>query len=425
MAVRNLLSAAPTERVGRYPKHTFRINSQPFHIQPFFTAPVLAGETLTNLHFEARAVSDPVLNKIIGWKKEYYFFYCRMSILGVQAFKDMFVDPVNTDLTATYGIAGNTIPFYGAKGGINWTVYGYNKIIDHYFRDLGTSSADYKEGNGICYAQIRENTWMDSMTDSVDMPEGANIAGATDAGDLDRLMDAFEQLRALGMTRMTYEDFLRGYGIAVPEQDEGKPELIARFTDWQYPSNTVTQGTGVVTSALSWVFKNSERKPLFFREPGFIIGVTVTRPKVYFSGLAGQAVGFMSRAWDWAPNYLEDMPEVTLKNFAADAGPLGDRTAAQNSIFVDMRDLLLHGDQWHNVQAFDVGLVGNYADHMLPLPPVDPSAGAWKYPNLAMSKGFFVDAGGTKYYVREDGYVSLSIKGKQVDYTQSSIGVNL
>lgn len=422
---RTLLSAAPTERVGRYPKHTHRINSQPFQVQPFCTFPVLAGETLNNIHFESRVITDPVRNAIIGWKKEYYYFYCKMSILGVQQFKDMFVDPANVDLTATYGAAANALQFYTAKGGINWSQYCYNQIIKHYFRDNGTDHTQYKEASGICYGQIREQTWMDSVTDFVDMPQGANIATATTAGDLDRLQDAFEQLRALGMAPMSYEEWLRTMGIDIDVQQEDKPELIARFTDWQYPSNTVDPATGTPKSAVSWLFRNDERKPKFFKEPGFIVGVTITRPKVYFSGLAGQLAGFMSRAWDWAPNYLDGMPEVTLKNFASDAGPFGDRTVAENAIFVDMRDLLTHGDQWHNVAAFDVGMAGNGAEHLLPLPPADVSSDSWKYPDLTMVKSFFTDFAGTKFYVKEDGYTSLSIKGKQVDYTPAAIGVSI
>ena len=95
---RTFLSAPPTERVGRYPKHTFQTKQMAFTIQPFFIAPVLPGETLSSLFFESRVVTDPVKNRLIGWKHEYYFFYVRMSDLKIEAFKDLFVDPANADL---------------------------------------------------------------------------------------------------------------------------------------------------------------------------------------------------------------------------------------------------------------------------------------------------------------------------------------
>lgn len=58
---------------------------------------------------------------------------------------------------------------------------------------------------------------------------------------------------------------------------------------------------------------------------------------------------------------------------------------------------------------------------MLALPPNDLSNNGWKYPTEAMCKSFFKDAGGTAFFVRQDGYVSLSIKGKQVDYTVGNL----
>ena len=96
--IRTLNSAPPTERVNRYPKHTFRVNSLPFTAQPFFLARVLPGETLNNLFFESRVITDPIKNSIIGWKKEYFFYYVKISDLGIPEFKEMFVDPNNTHL---------------------------------------------------------------------------------------------------------------------------------------------------------------------------------------------------------------------------------------------------------------------------------------------------------------------------------------
>ena len=66
--MRTLLSAPPTDRVGRYPKHTFQIKEMAFMAQPFMIARVLPGETLQSIFFESRVITDPILNAIIGWK---------------------------------------------------------------------------------------------------------------------------------------------------------------------------------------------------------------------------------------------------------------------------------------------------------------------------------------------------------------------
>src|SRR3546814_14246819 len=73
------------------------------------------------------------------------------------------------------------------------------------------------------------------------------------------------------------------------------------FSDFQYPSNFIgTSGAdkGIPTSAVSWVFNTGNRDPKRFKEPGFVVGYSITRPKVYFGGLAGSAAGFAGRTWD-------------------------------------------------------------------------------------------------------------------------------
>lgn len=415
---RTLLSAPPTERVGRYPKHAFQTREIPFEIVPFMIAPVLPGETINNLHFESRVISDPIKNPIIGWKKEYYFFYVRITDLLNDAIRDMFVDPANTDLTATLGIGANSQVYYTAKGGIDYAQRCLQRVTETYFRDKGEAWNATVSSNGLPMAHVRDIYWMDSLTDKDVMPEGAAIAGATDMGDLDRLYDAFEQLRALGLNQMTYEDFLRSYGIAIPDKDQNKPELLARFSDFQYPSNTVDPSTGIPVSAVSWVFRNDKRDPKFFKEPGFVFGVSLTRPKLYFGGVAGSMAAHMGRAWDWMPNYLWQTPETALKPFAADTGPLGDQTTATDGYFADMRDLLLYGDQWQNIVAFNPAPVNVGAQHIIALPTANNHQA--KKVTDAMVKEFFTTPA-SAFYIRQDGYCSLSIKGRMVDYTQGTM----
>lgn len=424
--MRTLLSAPPSGRVLRQPKHTFLTEQLPFAITPFFIAPVLPAETLQNLYFEARSVSDPVKNKLIGWSMEYRFFYVRITDLLNDAIRDMFINPANTDLRATYGIPSNQKGFYAAKGGMDYMQLAYKRVVDTYFRDAGETNANFKTSDGVyCYAQFKDKYWLDSITDSDDLPEGLDPGTVSTAEDLEALMLAWEQLRALGIADMTYEDFIRSYGLSIPKKDENKPELIAQFTDWQYPSNTVNPSNGAPSSALSWVFKNSNRDPKLFKEPGFIIGVSVARPKIYYGGLAGSLTGFLSRAWDWLPNYMNEAssdpaPMTSLKKFLTDTGPLGDRTAAVEEYFVDMRDLFMHGDQFQNVKAFADPPVDDGANNLFAQPGTTVSGNAWRYPSNASSdaqvKSLFTTPA-SAFYVRSDGMVSLSVKGRQVDYT--------
>ena len=409
---------APKSRLGRYPKHAFNIRSVPFVAQPFYFAPVMVNETMTNLYMESRVVSMPILNPIIGWKQSYMFFYVRMTDLLNDAIRDMFIDPLNTDLAGTLGIVANDQQYYTGKGGIDYAKRSVIRIVENYFRDQDELATAHQTADGRFIVQFRNELYLDSLTNKDNMPEGAAIAGATDAADLERLMMAFEQLRALGVANGTYEDFIRSYGISVPDKDEQKPELVATFSDWTYPTNTVDPTNGTPRSAVSWVFKAGERKRKRFKEPGFLVGISVCRPKIYYSGLAGNAAAHLSRAWDWSPNYLWSYPESTLKRFTGDTGPLGDRTTPPDDYFLDMRDVFIHGDQWQNHTPFNVVPADVAAEHMVALP--NGSTFNWKYPTEAQCKMFFVDTANGAY-LRHDGVVSASIDGTMVDTTVGNL----
>lgn len=421
--MRTLMSAPPTSRVGRYPKHTFLTREMPFTAQPFMLARVLPGETMRNMKFEARVVTDPIANPIIGWKKEFFFFYVKVSDLLSDAIKDMFVDPTNAEI-AGMDEAANIQRTYTAKGAIDWVSKCLDRVVLTYFRDEGEAVGTYVTASGDRIVQIKQNSFLDSLTDKDLMPEGDAIAGATDMGDLERLMNAFEMARALGISEPTYEDFLRSYGIAIPNKDESKPELLGHFSEFVYPSNTINPTNGVPASACSWVFNTGQRDPKMFKEPGFVIGISVTRPKVYLAGLAGASAGFAQRAWDWMPGYLRDMPETSLKRFAAGTGPLGDRLLDTDDYFLDMRDELIYGDQFQNMVAFPANsanpaTVG--AQHLLALPD---SSLNWKYPTEEMIKSFFADAVNATF-VRQDGYCSFHIQSSAsapiVDFTKGNL----
>lgn len=428
---RNLLQPAlPTDRVGRYPKHKFNVSALPFQLRPFMIAPVLPGETMQTLYMESRCVTDPIINPLIGWKKEYFFFYVKMTDLvaldpDYVFFKNMFIDPTNADIAGAHGAVGNVPTSYTAKGGVDYVSYSLTSIVKHYFRDETEESWGTMIGS-LPAAQFRDLGGLDSLTDESQMPEGDEIADATDAGDLDRLMDAYEMLRAMGLAQMSYEDFLRSNGVTVADVTEGKPELLWHVADWQYPSNTIDPLTGTPSSAVSWVFKQSSRgKPRFFKEPGFIIGITLTRPKIYMAGQYGNLASHMTRAWDWLPALAQAIdPATRLKNFPAGTGPLGDRSGSgagiESEYWLDMADLLVHGDQFLDGQT-DNAVAAIPARHMASIPSWSGGEDVLnkKYLSETFVKSLFKTPA-SAFNVREDGMVSLSIKGKVVDITQNA-----
>ncbi len=405
---------APTDRIGRYPKHTFAVESKPFAVVPIGIAPVLPGESFKSVFMESRVITDPIKNPITGWKKDYFFFYVKASSLFADPtlIRNMFTDLDDNSLLAGAAVA-NSKEYYTAKGGQPYLELALRQIVNTYFRDEGETYANKPLIGGYPVAQIRETSWMDSLLDKDLVPDQAVIDAAADTGDMERLMTAFETLRSMGLADITWDEYLASFGISAPAlEDTPKPVLLYHVNDFQYPSNTVNPSTGTPSSAVSWVFRGGEnKKRKFFKEPGFVVGVTVTRPKVYFAGQAGVLAAHLDRAWDWLPELLINQPAHSLKKFEGDTGPLGDRVTPTDAYFADMRDLFTHGDQFTNRVAFDGNMIADVsAINGLQLPDQTLN---WRYPTEAMVNTLFVSGN----LVREDGYFSLSIQGKQRDAT--------
>lgn len=421
MPTLDLSMLPPVGRSIRRPQHTFYLRRKPFGIYPFMIAPVLPGETMTNALLQSRCVTDPIKNRLIGWHQEYYLFYVKHSDLeDGEAFKDMMLDP-DKDMSSYAASAIASYYSYADSGGgstVEWVAQCLKRVVEEYFREEGEAwnAAALTEDANIPVAGITKNSWLDSAILSANLPSGADVdtADVVTPGDIDPAYTAWQLLMAQQLINMSYEDYLRSFGIKGRAVLEGaqRPELLRYVRDWSYPANTIDPTDGSATSAVSWVVQERADKDRFFPQPGFIFGVSVTRPKIYLSNQRGALVHSMSRAQDWLPAILRDEPWTSLKEFDDADGPLGGFTGgAGNDYWIDLRDLLIYGDQFVN---FDI-TTGSGAQNDIELPAATLTNAAKFYPSEAMIDTLFV-TGGTDY-VREDGVCSLSIKGTQRDRT--------
>lgn len=403
-------------RVTRRPQHPFYIKSRAFAIQPFLLAPVLPGETMKNLLLQARVVTDPVVNPLIGWWQEYYIFYVKHRDLAARdELVKMALDPSWTPDQIDDVSAVTETMHGGGAGSIDWGMKCLQRVTEEYFRDEGVAWDAVKIGN-LPVAALSHNSVLDSIINHGDMPDGTVVdeggSGTVTDQELDAARVQWEFMRANALTNMTYEDFLRTYGVRPKLAEVHRPELIRYLKDWSYPTNTVNPSDGKPTSALSWAIAERADKDRFFSEPGFIFGVSVTRPKVYVKKKRYTAASWMNTPFRWLPAVMKDDPYTSLAHFADESGPVRGTTDA-DGYWIDFRDLFLYGEAFHN---FDMSTETGYNE--LDLPDAGLPVGNGKMlPSDAMSKSFFVDAAGTKFYVRQDGVVSLSILGRQVDYT--------
>ena len=398
----------PVGRKWRRPKHRFQVSHKPYQIQPFMLAPVLPGDTLKTASFQARVVTDPIKNPLVGWHQEYYFFYVKLTDLEIRdQIPEMFLDPAfdPTGLNA----AANT-KTYHAGGGIDWVAHAMQRCVAEYFRDEG-EAWDVATLDGLALAQCfgREDAWTDSLMQDDDAPE-TPVADEDMGAVYGEQYAKWEAMAKLKLTNLTFEEYLeRAYGVAVEAEnnDQHKPELLRYVRDWSYPSNTVDPTTGTPSSAVSWSIAERLDKNRFFKEPGFVLGLTVTRPKVYMANQKGSASQLLNKGERWLPSIvLGTEPHASVVNVPTGTGPLPNITD-DGGYWVDLVDLFMYGEQFLSYTTTDAGL------STVSLPS---AAGSTKYASSADIDALFKSAASNK--VRQDGIVDLRILSRIADTTR-------
>lgn len=406
------------KRVPRTPKHTFNIVQYPYELTPFMIAPVLPGETMKNLLLQCRTISTAVKTPLIGHWLEHYFFYVKLRQLDDGAdLKAMLLDSDNTPATDT--AAADSQYLYVKSGAPDFMQMCLDKVTEHWFRDdLDVSNAYSPVGatTGLPIVQwenIKKSVFNSLIKDNTLQQGTGDITGtAQDLSEFERLYQSWEYMRMAQMTDLSYEDWLATFGVkteATEKPDE--PELIRFTRNWSYPTNTV-DGSGNVNTQMSWSIQERADKDRFFKEPGFLIGLTVARPKVYLSTQNQSAVSLLNHAFSWMPALMKDNPETSLRKILTtdtDISPLalgatGDVILNTDEYWLDVRDLYVYGDQFINH-------TGNH--NAVKSTNIDSNLGK-NYPDATTLQA--IGVGNTLSY-SSDGIVSLNILGTQMDVT--------
>lgn len=408
------------QRKLRTPEHSWQVQNRPFVLQPICLAPVLPGETLKNALFQARVVTERIRNPLIGWWQEYYWFYVKhRDLAGSADWQAMMIDP-HVALPAGRLTTADSVSRYHKTGVPNWQGECLDAVVKEYFRGEGDNPPTI---GGLPVAQINNRNVFDSLMlssalDTNDMNVDLNANATITASEIERAMAQWQFLKANNLMTMSYEDFLRTYGVKVEDPDFHRPELIRYTREWSYPANSVEPTTGVPASAVSWAISERIDKDRYFKEPGFIFGITCTRPKVYLSLQKMAAVNLLDNAYAWLPAILRDDPATSLKRLASNANSIIDTTANAEFV-VDLRDLYLYGDQFVN---FDIdAVVSPVGSNYVAMPTANLER---RYPVQAEIDALFVGASPTAL-VKQDGVIRLSILGAIDEETPrgSSVGV--
>lgn len=422
-------------RVSRKPNHTHHLRHKPYVLQPFCIAPVLAGETLQNVLLQDRVVTDPVKARLVGWWLEHWYFYVPLRAIAQSPFTEQTTgDPNNRTVienmllnqaaplvAQTYATAStNLSSFYeydaGAETGkpmVQWLRVITDQVAQAYFVDEGVTPPSI---DGLPLLKMTAAGWTDSVFKETEMPTVEDTTAVSDVDDLDQLYNTYLALKQQTLSDLTFDDYLATFGVKAAQKSSSEIELLMYRKTWSYPTNTIgTSGSefGDPTSALSWSVVERADKKRFFKEPGFIVGFTCARPKLYLGRQRGYAAMHMGDAFSWLPAALAQNVETSIKRIAAAQGVLGGTGGRDTDAYVfDMRDLLVRGDQF----VAGVALDGTATSlHVALDPHEDDTHDESKYIDATDQMAVFTDT--TNGRIEHDGMTSLSVLGTQVDHT--------
>jgi len=407
-------------RGSRRPQHRFSLVTKPFEIQPFAIAPVLPGETLKMGMIQSQVWTDPLKTlKNLGWWCEYHLFYVKhRDLMGYETTADGLGDAmVNMFLTnaslASFVDADGNIPTYCPPGGVDFTLSALRRIVEEYFRDEGEAWDVAKSTEGVPFAKIYgkgSSDWSEKLTpagDYEDRRQNLDVDGDGEiyTNEVDRAYVEWAAMRDAGLMAMDYEDWLRAYGGSavvgnVDRVDYHRPEDMAYFREFTYPTNTVEPTTGIPAVAAGWRVASRVNKAYAFPEPGWVIGLNVVRPKVYLGKQQGSIASMMQTRLSWIPPQLNDQLNVSHLLVPQDTGPLAATFTAED-YWIDLRDLLNYGDQFVNYAITDIA----------PFVDAPLATGSRRYPTEADAMAFFSNTINGR--IRQDGVLSLTILGRQ------------
>ena len=171
------------------------------------------------------------------------------------------------------------------------------RVVEEYFRNEEDGAWNSKLIDTLPIANVNKTTGLESLRDQTasspandhELPGEISELPFGIPGTFAAAYSQWEQMRALKITQASFEDYLRQFGQSLPEQteDESRPELIRYVREYTYPSSIVEPTTGVPTNAANWSIAERADKDRFFKEPGFLFGVCLFRPKVYYSNQKG------------------------------------------------------------------------------------------------------------------------------------------
>ena len=397
-------------RINRRPSFPIAGGMVPFGLYPIFAHPVLPGETLENATVKFQARSAPIVNPLAGCWLEMWLVYVKLTDLS-RDLGEMFIS--DTYSSAGWTAGSDNARTFVKSGQIDWVGKCLSRVHEAYFMDENETARTI---DGVPQVKMSNQSWYQNMI----FKPADEAVGTTDVFDTAEQLRGWQMLQQMQMDEITYEAYLRQYGVQSINAALGDPEILRYARSWTLPRNEIDATDGSPASAWLWSDDIMLDKPKRFDEPGFVICMGSVRPKMYEAGLQASFIGNLWGFTDWFPAYNLDDPTASVREIAANDTVFAPATYDLNgadSLLYDHRDLLSHGEQFLNgLDRFRVPVTA----------AMDTSSGAndaasvrGEYAALADIQDLFTaEATAADYCVQYDGMGALRIAGHIRDTTR-------
>lgn len=398
-------AGAAKTRHKRTPNFPIAGTMKPFGLYPIFAHPVLPGETIDSLRMKWRVLSKPIKHPLAGAWLETWLCYVKFTDID-RNLGNMFIS--DTFATTGYTAAANAPRYFTKLGQIDWIRLITERVAKAFFihDDEALTFLD-----GVPQVKLNNNGWHQNL-----MFKPAGVDATKLPSDPTAQMAGFQIMEMMNMSELTYESYLKQYGVQSVVTGIGEPEILRYTRSWTLPVNTVEPTTGVPSSA--WVFSDevSMDKAKRFDEPGFLVMLASVRPKMYLGGLPYSFVGNLWGFSDWFPAYNLDDPAAGVRAIDSTDPVFGAiTTGGPFTMLYDHRDLLNHGEQFINS-----------ATHPYPLPTANGMAIGLgnsqsklqgEYAGVADIDAMFVSAVAGDRFAYYEGMANCVINGHMRDTT--------
>lgn len=394
-------------RAKRTPNFPIAGIMKPFGLYPIMCHPVLPGETLHSARTKWRVLSKPIKHPLAGAWLESWLVYVKFTDID-RALGDMFVS--DSYSTTGWTAAADAPRYFTKNGQINWIKNCTKRFHEAYFIHENETA---KTIDGVYQTKLNAKSWMANL-----MFRPNEVAVDTsDTFDQQTQLSAFQMMQLMSMTELTYESYLKQFGVASVRTGIGEPEILRYTRSWQTPVNTVEPTTGVPSSAWVWSDDMEMAKDKRFDEPGFVLMFASIRPKMFLKYQAASIVGNLWGFTDWFPIYNSQDPNAAVRVIMSgdavfDAAANG--AEASDELWYDHNDVLNHGEQFVNAVWSDHPYVLPQATVPNLLAAATPEDMRGEYATAADVDALFVGSGANAFCFYE-GITMFNISGHARD----------